>query len=105
MHSLAIYDAVSAVLRARPLSAGQQRAAFAAPLDVWKRVLTFEGCAVQLERTLQRAGIMQAVPPSLRRFLLDATGASLRQSVVAQAQLAAIAELATRHGIRVLVLK
>jgi len=105
VHSLAIYDAVSGVLRARPTNADQRREAFAAPLEIWKRVLAFEGCAVQFERTLQRAGVMREVPLALRRFLLDSTGASLRQSVIAQGQLAAICMLAERHGVRLLVLK
>ena len=105
VHSLAIYDLVSDVLRARPVPASRRQAALRAPLDVWQRLLSLEGCTVQFERCLQRAGLMGEAPPALARFLRDATGASLRQSVSVHSQLTAIATLAERDGIRFLVLK
>jgi hypothetical protein len=105
MHSLAVHDLVSDTLRGCSTAEGPRSIAFAAPLDVWRRVLAFEGCAVQFERALQRSGLMREAPVQLRRFLLDETGASLRHAVVVHEQLAAIGALATRHGIRVLVLK
>jgi len=105
VHSLAIYDLVSDMLRKRQISALQRRTAFAAPVDAWMRLLTFEGCAVQFERALQATVLMREASPTLRRHLRDATGASLRHAVIAHEQLAAIGALAARQGIRVLVLK
>ena len=72
---------------------------------MWQRLLSLEGCTVQFERSLQRSGLMAEAPPALARFLRDATGAALRQSVSVHVQLTAISALAERHGIRFLVLK
>jgi hypothetical protein len=105
VHSLAVYDVVADILRSRATTARGRGVAFGAPPDVWRRVLAFEGCAVQFERALQGAGLIREAPVHLRRFLLDETGTSLRHAVVIHHQLVAIGELAARHGIRVLVLK
>ncbi len=105
VHSLAVYEVVSGMLRGLPPTPRQRRDAFDAPLDVWMRVLTFEGCAVQFERALQGAGWMREAPAGLQRVLRDATGASLRHSVIAHEQLARIGELTERNGIRIIVLK
>ena len=104
-HSLDVYELASAVVRGLTVTSAQRRRAFAAPLETWIRVLSLEGCTVQFERRLQRAGLMAEAPPPLSRFLRDATGQSLGRSVIAHAQLAAIAALAERFGIRVLALK
>ena len=104
-HSLAVYDLTAALLRGQRASAHVRRAALAAPLDVWRRTLGFEGCAVPFSNALRQAGLDHGARPELRRFLRDATGESLRCSILAHNQLAAIGRLARAHDIRVIVLK
>src|SRR5688572_14054899 len=94
VHSLAVYDLTAAVLRGHQASERTTAAAFAAPLKVWRRTLGFEGCTVPFANALRRAGLDREAPPELRRFLRDATGESLRFSLAAHDQLAAIGRLA-----------
>lgn len=105
VHSLAVYDLAAAVLRGERAPRQIRRAALAAPLRVWRRTLGFEGCAVPVGNALRASGLDAGATPELRRFLRDATGESLRSSILAHNQLAAIGRLARQHDIRVIVLK
>jgi len=100
-----IYDFVVAVLRGRPTSADRRRRAFAEPVARWHRVLGFDGCAVQFERALHGAGLVSEAPLPLRRLLRDATGESLRSALRVHGQIAELAAVCGRHGIRVMALK
>ena len=101
----AIYDFVTDVLRDRSTSAGQRRRAFAEPLGRWHRTLGFDGCAVQLDRALHRAGLTAETPAPLRRLLREATNESLHRAILVHGQLAELAALCAREGIRVMALK
>ena len=101
----AIYDFVARVLRGERASERETRRAFAEPADRWQRVLGFDGCTVQFDRALQRAGLAAAAPAPLRRLLRDATSESLRNAVLVHSQLAEVAAIAAREGIRVMALK
>ena len=105
MHSIAIYDLVSATLRGQPALAEVEGRALAAPTALWERVLAFEGCAVQFDRALRDANVASRIPPSLRQILRDATSTALSRAILVHQQLPEIAALAATHGVRVLALK
>ncbi|MBC7791402.1 MAG: nucleotidyltransferase family protein [Anaerolineae bacterium] len=105
MHSLAVYNVLTDVLRGRPVNALRRRRAFRAPLALWQRVLAFEGCAVQWHHALRACDFASEAPQPLRRMLRDATSTALRRSILAYDQLTAVAALAEKHCIRVLALK
>ena len=101
----AIYDFVTDVLRGRPTRATVRRRAFAEPIARWQRVLGFDGCAVQFDRALLRAGLSAEAPTRLRVLLRTATNDSLRHGLLVHRQLAEAAALCAREGIRVMALK
>ena len=101
----AIHDLLVDLLRDRPTSAGQRQRAFAEPAGRWHRILGFEGCAVQFDRALQRTGLSTEAPPSVRALLRTATNDSLRHGLLVHRQLAEVAALCARAGIRVMALK
>lgn len=105
MHSVAVHDLVSDLLRHRMPPPAARRRAFAAPLHIWKRVLGFEGCAVQADHAFIAAGIAHEVPEDVARLVRAETARALRHGVLVQRQLAPVAEVAAREGIRVLALK
>ena len=105
VRSVAVYDLVAAVLRGRRAPTRVRHAALAAPLHIWRRTLGFEGCAVPVANAMRAMGLDEGARPELRRFLRDATGDSLRASILAHNQLAAIGRIARQHDIRVVVLK
>lgn len=101
----AIYDVVTAFLRGRPACVAQRRRAFAEPASRWRRVLGFDGCAVQFDRALQRAGLASEAPAPLRALLRAATSDSLRHGLLVHRQLGEVAALCAHAGIRVIALK
>src|SRR5688500_3837683 len=103
MHSVAVYDFAVAVLRGR--DPGDTRRAFTAPLHVWRRVLGFEGCSVQLDHALTGAALADRIPQEVRLVLREETSRALRYGVLVHRQLPAIAGVAAAHGIRVIALK
>jgi hypothetical protein len=105
VRSLAVYDLVANVLRRRPTEESARHRAFDAPLALWRRVLGFEGCAVQFDCALCARGLMADVPIPLRRMLREATGTALHRGIMVHDQLAEVAALATTHDVRVLALK
>ena len=105
MHSLAVWDLASAVLRGRVPTPTLRRRGFGAPVSVWRRVLGFEGCAVQFDHALVAAGIASEVPDGLRMFLREETSRALRHGLLVHRQLPAVAALAAEHGIRLVALK
>jgi hypothetical protein len=100
-----IYDLIIDLLRDRRTSAAERRRAFAEPVGRWHRILGFDGCAVQLDRALGRAGLVAEAPEPLRHLLRAATGESLRHGLLVHRQLAEVAALGAREGIRVMALK
>lgn len=105
MHSIAVHDLVSGVLRRRMPSLAARRRAFAAPRHIWERVLGFEGCAVQADHAFMAAGIAHEVPEDVARLMRGETSRSLRHALLVHRQLAPVAGIAAREGIRVLALK
>ena len=105
MHSLAVYDLASAVLRGRRPPHARRRRAYAAPLPVWRRVLGFEGCAVQFGHASIAAGIADELPDAVRVLLREETSRALRHGLLVHRQLPAVAALAVEHGIRIVALK
>ena len=103
MHSVAIYDFAAAVLRGEPPA--RRDAIFAMPLRVWRRVLGFEGCAVQFDHALVRLGLAEEAPDGLRQLLREETTRALRHGLLVHRQLPAVAALAAAHGIQLLALK
>ena len=101
----AIYDFVAGVLRGERATERETRRAFAQPSGRWQRVLGFDGCTVQFDRALRRTGLHAAAPAPLRRLLRDATSESLRNALLVHGQLAEVAAIAAREGIRVMALK
>jgi hypothetical protein len=104
-HASAVHDVVVAILRGQPVDPRRAAHAFRAPLAGWHRMLGVEGCAPQLDHCLRTSGLRREAPDGLRRLLRDATVASLKHGVLAHRQLADIAALARRSGIRVIALK
>lgn len=105
VHTRAIHDVVVGVLRGDRIDPHQARLAFRAPLPIWRRVLGFEGCGAQLDHRLRTRGLSRELPDPLRRLLRDATASALRLGMLAHQQLAEVAALAQRSGVRVLALK
>lgn len=105
MHSLAVYDFIVDLLRGRPTSVARRRAAMAAPVRVWERVMELEGCGERIDRALTRSALLSEVPPRLRRMLRDTTGAALRAAVLANGALIKVAAVAAAHDVRVIALK
>lgn len=105
MHSGAVYEFVSELIRRRTPSGARRRRAFAAPGAVWKRVLGFEGCAPLFSRRLADAGLEREIPRELQLLLRDARSKSLQSSLLIDRQMPAVAAMATEHGIRAMVLK
>src|SRR4051812_25131743 len=105
MVASAIYGFITDVLRARPTSSDQRRRAFAEPLGRWHRTLGLDGCAVQFDRALHRAGLTEEAPAPLRRLLREATNESLRHAMLVHGQLAGLAALCAREAIRLMPLK
>lgn len=105
MISAAVYDVIVDVLRGEPTSADRTRRAFAVPVERWRRILGFDGCTVQFDRALLRAGLASDAPAPLRRLLREATGQSLHRAVLVHTQLAEVAAVAATAGIRVMALK
>ena len=101
----AIYDFVADVLRDRPIGARLRERAFAEPIGRWHRILGFDGCAVQLDRALHRAGLAGEAPAPLRRLLRAATSDSLRHGLLVHRQLPEVAALCAREGIPLMALK
>src|SRR5687767_10592599 len=104
-HSSAVYDFVVAVIRALPVDDGMIQRAGNAPLRIWRRVLGFEGCAPQLDARLRASGHARALPEPVRQMLRDASGAAIQHGILAHRQVAEVAGLADRHGVRLLALK
>lgn len=100
-----IYDLALAVLRGRSTSAEERRRAFAEPITRWRRVLNFDGCAVQFDRALHRTGHASDAPPALRRLLREEANESLRRALLVHGQLGQLAAPCARDGIRVMALK
>src|SRR5688572_32872895 len=103
--SRAVHDLVARVIRRLDVDARVVGPALLAPLPVWRRVLGFEGCTAQLDHRLRASALLPRLPDSLRRMLRDETASALRRGVLALRQLADVAALAHRSGMRVLVLK
>lgn len=105
MDSTTVYDLVADVVRGAVPDVRARARAFAIPARRWHRVLGFDGCAVQFDRALQRAGLAAEAPPELRRLLRDATNTALQRALLVHAQLAEIGQLCSEGGIRVMALK
>ncbi len=105
MGSRAIHDLVVAILRGDDTTAAQRQRTFAEPAERWYRVLGFEGCTVQFDRALHRAGAPSDLPPALRRLLHDASCTALQRALLVQRQLTEVAALSAAAGIRVMALK
>ena len=103
MHSTAVWDLTAAILRGNIPSGGQR--ALGAPLPVWRRVLGFEGCAVQLDHAIVRLGLGGQVPEALSVMLRAGTSQALRHGMLVHRQLPSVAAVATAHGIPVVALK
>ena len=101
----AIYDLVVDLLHGRTTTAEERQRAFAEPVGRWHRVLGFDGCAVQVDRALHRAGLTDEAPAPLRALLRAATNDSLRHGLLVHRQLAELAALCAGGGIRVMALK
>jgi Uncharacterised nucleotidyltransferase len=69
---------MSAVLAGESPAAILAARAFGAPLELWRRALAIEACAVQFDRALRRSAISGSVPSSLRERLSDATARAVR---------------------------
>ena len=85
--------------------AGVVADAFAASHDRWQRSLALEACAVQLDWACRRVSLNDAIPPTLRDILREATARAVREALTIPAQIAELGEAAREGGIRVLVLK
>ncbi|MFL5561982.1 MAG: nucleotidyltransferase family protein [Gemmatimonadaceae bacterium] len=105
MGSTIVYELVARVVRGTACDARLRKRAFAAPLDCWRRVLGFDGCAVQFDRALQRSGLASETPLALRRFLREETGVALQRALLVHTQLAEVAALCAANGIGVMALK
>lgn len=105
MDSLAIYDFACGVIRGIPASERLRERAFAAPVELWQRILGFDGCTVQFARALDRAGWGEHCPLPLRRLLRESTATSLQRAVLVHQQLAGVAALAGSSGVRVMAIK
>lgn len=105
MDSGAIYGLVAATLRGERQRDALRARAFAAPIERWERVLGFDGCALHFARALQGAGLAEEVPSTLRTLLREATITAIERAVMVHRQVAEVASLAQRSGIRVMALK
>src|SRR5688572_19537473 len=103
--SRAVHDLVARVIRRLDVDARVAGPALRAPLPVWRRVLGFEGCTAQLDHRLRASSLLPRLPDSLRRMLRDETASAPRHGALALRQLADVAALAHRSGIRGRVLK
>jgi hypothetical protein len=103
--SRAIHGVLAAVARGHPIDSHEGELAIEAPLVTWRRVLGFEGCAVQIDRALRASTLGPALPGAVREILRTARESALRLGVLSQLQLREISALAHSEGIRVLVLK
>lgn len=105
MDSATVYDFVADVFRKRVPDGNCRARAFAVPAECWRRVLGLDGCAVHFDRALREAGLAAETPPELRRQLRDATNNALQRAILVHTQLAEIASLCARHGVRAMALK
>lgn len=101
----AIHGLMASVLRGRTVAPAARRRAFTAPIEAWRRILGFEGCAPQFDRQLRTQGSMADVPAPLRQLLRESTASALRLGLLAHRQLAEIAAVAERHEVPLLALK
>lgn len=105
MHSVAVHDLAAAVLGGELPSPGARRRAFAAPLHIWRRVLGFEGCAVQFDHALIARGIEAEAPAELRAMLRAGTAQALQHGLLVLRQVPVVARIAGTHGIELMALK
>ena len=103
--SRAIHGVLAAVARRRPIEASEAALAVDAPIVCWRRVLGFEGCAVQIDHALRTSSLGPALPRPVREVFRTARQDALRFGILAQHQLTEISALAHAEGVRVLVLK
>jgi hypothetical protein len=105
-YAAAVYDVLAAAVRgSAPPPAHRLALADAASPDVWDRALQLEACGPWVDR-VRRA--TPAIAPALRRAdnMLRVQGEyAVFQGIAAAAQLAEVAALAARVGVRVLALK
>ena len=103
--SRAIHGVLTAVARSLPIDARDADRALDAPVVSWRRVLGFEGCAVQIDQALRASSIGPDLPGEVRELFRTARQNALRLAVLSQHQLREISALAHAEGVRVLVLK
>jgi hypothetical protein len=103
--STVVYDFVADVLRGAIPDARRRGRAFAIPVTTWHRVLGFDGCVVQFDRALSKAGLALEAPAELRRLLRDATNTAVQRALLVHAQLAELGACCAARGIRVMALK
>ena len=103
--SRAIHDVLTCVARGRPIEPSAADRALGAPVISWRRVLGYEGCAVQIDQPLRASTLGPSLPPAIRSLLRTAREDALRLGILAHRQLGEISALAHAEGIRVLVLK
>jgi hypothetical protein len=101
----AIHGVLASVARGLPIEPREGDRALRADIVTWRRVLGYEGCAVQLDRALRASSLGPLLPKAVREIFRTARETALRHGVLAQHQLREIAALANAEGIRVLVLK
>jgi hypothetical protein len=100
-----VYDVVASAVRSVPAPADRVAVAHAAAPAVWDRVLALEACGPWVDRVRRgNAAIGRALAPADAALRIQGEGA-VRQGLVAYGQLAEIATLAARIGVRVLALK
>lgn len=103
--SRAIHGVLTAVARGVPIDARDGDRALDAPLISWRRVLGFEGCAVQIDQALRSSSLGGALPGAVREIFRTARQNALRLAILSQHQLREIGALAHAEGVRMLVLK
>ena len=103
--SRAIHDVLTSAARGLPIDPSVGDRALGAPDVSWRRVLGYEGCAVQIDQPLRASSLGASLPSSVRSLLRTAREDALRLGVLAHRQLGEISALAQAEGIRLLVLK
>jgi hypothetical protein len=104
-YAAGVYDVLAAAVRdASPLP-HRVAVAHAAPLAVWERVLLLETCGPWVDRVRRANPAVGAAVQPAHDMLRIQGEQSVFQGIAAGAQLAEVAALAARVGVRVLALK
>ena len=100
-----VYDFLAGAVRGMELTFVERVRAFVVPLDVWRTVLTVEGCGPQAHAALVQQPWYEEIPADVRAVLREAGEEALGESLSLIPQLAAVAELAAANGIEIMALK